>query len=130
MIQRSLTPDLILVNGRIHTINPEVPAATAVAIKDGRFVAVGSNEEIRGLAGPGTRVEDLAGATVNPGIIDAHNHLLATGQTLSQVALYDCRTIAEVLDRVAARAARTEPGGWIVGRGWDESLLAEECHPT
>ena len=130
MPQRLLAPDLILINGHVRTMDAHGLVATAVAIKDGRFVAVGSNDEIRALAGPATRLDDLAGATVIPGIIDAHNHLLSTGQTLSQVALYDCRSIPEVLDRVAARAALTPPGRWITGRGWDESLLAEERHPS
>nr|MBA3337203.1 amidohydrolase family protein [Chloroflexia bacterium] len=130
MPQQLLAPDLILINGHVRTMDAHGLDATAIAIKDGRFVAVGSNDEIRALAGPATRVDDLAGATLIPGIIDAHNHLLSTGQTLSQVALYNCRSIPEVLDRVAARAARTAPGRWIVGRGWDESLLAEERYPS
>ena len=80
--------------------------------------------------GGGTQVEDLGGATVVPGLIDAHNHLLSTGLMLGQVQLYDCRSIGEVLERVAARARQDPAGTWIVGRGWDESLLAERRHPT
>lgn len=106
------------------------PVASAVAVKDGRFVAVGSDDEIAPLAGPETRVERLGGATVVPGLIDAHNHLLSTGQVLRQVQLYDCRTIGEIQQRVAERAATLPPGTWLVGRGWDESLLAERRHPT
>jgi predicted amidohydrolase YtcJ len=130
MPHRSLAPDLILVNGLVHTMDANDLTATAVAIKDGRFVAVGSDDEVRGLAGFGTTVEDLGGAAVIPGLIDAHNHLLNTGQVLNQVQLYDCRTIDEILRRVAERTSRTPPGRWILGRGWDESLLAEKRHPT
>ena len=86
--------------------------------------------KIRALAGPETVVEDLGGATVMPGLIDAHNHLLMTGQILQQVQLYDCRSIDDILDRVRAAAERAAPGTWILGRGWDESLLAERRHPT
>jgi predicted amidohydrolase YtcJ len=76
-----LAPDLILVNGAIHTVDDANLRATAAAIRDGRFVAVGDTE-IRDLAGPSTRVEDLDGATVVPESIDAHNHLQATGRDL------------------------------------------------
>jgi predicted amidohydrolase YtcJ len=130
MPHRSPAPDLILVNGRVHTMDANDLTATAVAIKDGRFVAVGGDEEVRGLAGFGTIAEDLGGATVIPGLIDAHNHLLMTGQVLNQIQLYDCRTIDAILDRVAERARQTRLGQWILGRGWDESLLVERRHPT
>jgi predicted amidohydrolase YtcJ len=126
----ALAPELILVNGRIHTVDDRTPTATAVAIRDGRFVAVGSDEEIRALAGAATRIEDLQGAAVVPGLIDAHNHLQTTGQMLREVRLYDTRAIPEIVERVAARVAETPKGEWIVGRGWDESLLAEKRHPN
>lgn len=125
-----LSPDLILVNGRIHTVDDASPSATAVAIRDGRFVAVGSDDEIRDLARARTRVEDLGGATVVPGLIDAHNHLLATGRMLREAQLFDTRSIPEIVERIAARVREAPPGEWIVGRGWDESLLAEGRHPT
>ena len=125
----ALAPDLILVNGRIHTIDQSDPEATAVAIRDGRFVAVG-NHEIRALAGSATKIEDLNGAAVVPGLIDAHNHLQATGEMLREVQLFDTRAIPEIVARVAARVRESPAGAWIVGRGWDESLLAERRHPT
>ena len=62
-----LAPDLILINGRIHTVDDANPRATAVAIRDGRFIAVGTDDEVRALAGPATRVEDLGGARSSPG---------------------------------------------------------------
>ncbi len=127
---RSLAPDLLLVNAVVRTMDAHDGIATAVAIKDGRFVAVGTDDDARSLAGSGTTTEDLRGATVIPGLIDAHNHLLGTGVMLHQVQLYDCRGMSEILERVAARVATTPPGGWIVGRGWDESLLVEHRHPT
>lgn len=129
-MSHALYPDLILVNVRIYTFDDANPTATAVAIHDGQFVAVGSDDEIRALAGVHTRVEDLDGATVVPGLIDAHNHMQATGRMLREVQLFDTRSIPEIVDRVAARVRETPPGEWIVGRGWDESLLAEGRHPT
>lgn len=123
-------PDLVLVNGSIHTVDDARPAATAVAIRDGRFVAVGSDDEIHALAGPSTVIEDLAGAAVVPGLIDAHNHMQSTGHMLREVQLFDTRSIPEIVARVAARVAETPKGEWIVGRGWDESLLAEGRHPN
>lgn len=127
---RLLSPDLVLVNGTVHTMNAHDLVATAVAIKDGLFVGVGSDDEMRSLAGFGTTVEDLEGRAVIPGLIDAHNHMLMTGQLLGQIQLYDCRSIAEIVARVAERARALPPGVWILGRGWDESLLAERRYPT
>jgi predicted amidohydrolase YtcJ len=124
-----LAPDLILVNGTMHTVDDANPSATAVAIRDGRFVAVGDGE-IRDVAGLSTRIEDLGGAAVVPGLIDAHNHLQATGRMLREVQLYDTRAIPEIVARVATRVRETPRGEWVVGRGWDESLLAESRHPT
>src|SRR5215212_5344689 len=120
----ALAPDFILVNGTIHTIEDGNPKATAVAIRYGRFVAVGG-DEIRALAGPATRIEDLGGAAVVPGLIDAHNHLQATGRMLREVQLYDTRGIPGIVARVGARVGEVPRGEWVVGRGWDESLLAE-----
>jgi predicted amidohydrolase YtcJ len=126
----SLAPDSILVNGRIHTVDSTGAVVAAAAIKNGRFVATGDNADIRALADAGTRIDDLGGRTVYPGLVDAHNHLLSTGQMLREVQLYDCRSLPEIVERVAARVAATPAGQWIVGRGWDESLLAEGHHPN
>src|SRR6185503_4051221 len=91
---------------------------------------VGANDEMRKLAGRATRVDDLGGATVLPGLIDAHNHLVTTGQVLSEIQRYDCRSIPEILARLRRRVSAARPGQWIIGKGWDESLLAERRHPT
>jgi predicted amidohydrolase YtcJ len=127
---RSLAPDLILTGATVHTMNAYDLTATAAAIKDGKFVAVGADDEVEALAGLGTTIERLNGEILIPGLIDAHNHLLMTGQVLNHIQLYDCRSIDDILARVREAAGRVPPGTWILGRGWDESLLDEHRHPT
>src|SRR5262245_56030758 len=96
MPYRSHAPDLLLLNATVHTMNAHDLTAEAIAIKDGMIVGVGSNAEVRALEGFGTVAENLSGATVLPGLIDAHNHLMHTGQILGQIQLYECRSIAEI----------------------------------
>ncbi|MGA7670918.1 MAG: amidohydrolase [Nitrolancea sp.] len=122
--------DHVLLNGKIITVDHNFTIAEAVAIRDSRIAAVGTTSEISSLAGSHTRVDDMGGGVVLPGIIDSHNHLLSTSQVLQQIQLYDCRSIGEILERVAERARTARPGEWIVGRGWDETLLAERRHPS
>ena len=128
-MSKAMPADRVLVNARVLTMAGD-RAAEAVAIADGRVLAarVGCGDSGAGRAG--TVVEDLGGATVMPGLIDAHNHLLMTGQILQQVQLYDCRSIDDILDRVRTAVEKAPPGTWILGRGWDESLLAERRHPN
>ena len=126
----SMFAGTILTGGRVLTVDAGFSIVEALALRDGRVLAAGSDAEIEALAGPGTRRLPLEGRTALPGLIDAHCHMLYTGQMLGQVQLYDCRRIDDILTRVAARARETPPGAWIVGRGWDESLLAERRYPT
>jgi predicted amidohydrolase YtcJ len=104
--------------------------ATGLAVGGGRLLAVGSDEDVLARAGPVAVVEHLDGRVVVPGLVDPHNHLLTTGALLGNVELYDCRSVGEVVERIAAQIAHAAPGEWVVGRGWDESLLVEGRHPT
>src|SRR4051794_36816014 len=82
--------DTILTGGKILTVNAAFDIVPALAIRDGRVLAIGGDAEIAALAGPGTRRIDLAGRTVIPGLIDAHCHMLATGLLLGDLVLHDC----------------------------------------
>jgi predicted amidohydrolase YtcJ len=111
--------DLVLVNGKIWTVNPAQPDAQAVACVNGRIGAVGPNEEIRRWVGPKTRVIDLAGKLVVPGFNDAHVHFYSGGTRLSGIQLRDARTPQEFRDRIAAYAAKTPKDRWITGGDWN-----------
>ena len=128
MLQLSvLAPDAILHNARIYTMDARQPLAQAVAIKDGRFLAVGQEAEITPLAAAHTRVVDLQGSTVLPGIFDSHNHLQQVGVKLTRIRLDECRSPAEMMELVRERALETPPGAWIVGEGWNENNFTGEA---
>jgi predicted amidohydrolase YtcJ len=122
--------ELFLVNGRFHTQDPSYPHATAVAIRDGRLWAVGGDEEIRGLAGPGSRVIDLEGRLVLPGMTDAHVHFYDWSLGLRQLPLAAATSLDDVRARVARRAGEIPPGGWILGQGWNETRWPDPRMPT
>ena len=125
-------PALVLRNGRVVTCDPRRPAATAVATRAGRIVAVGDDEAVRAEAGPAADEIDLAGRTVVPGFIDAHNHFACTAETFFAV---DARpasagSIAELLLLIDHAAERTPPGSWVRGFGMDFTKFAEGRRPT
>lgn len=123
--------DMALINGSIITVDAGFSRVEAVAIRDGRFLAVGSNPEVEALIGPGTRVVDLGGRTVVPGLIDSHFHLLWNALTSSSCDLLEARSISDVQQILAAAAASLPKGAWIVpGPAWHEGLLAERRMPT
>ncbi len=117
---------LLLYNARIYTSNPRQPYASAVAIVNGRILAVGNDDDLLALALPGARREDLGGAFVTPGFIDAHLHLQWVGLAMQRVALEDVTSLAEAIARVQQRAARTPPGAWIEGWGWSQEAWGGE----
>ncbi len=120
-------PDTILHNANVITVDADFSSADAVAIADGRFVAVGSNDVVRALAGPDTRMIDLQGRTVVPGLADGHLH---NGGGGPGVDLSRARSLADVKAAIAARAAETEVGEIIVtNNDWHEAQLAEHELP-
>ncbi len=112
--------DLVLRGGRVHTLQAKRPRTEAIAVRDGRILATGTNAEIAAFVGPGTRVVELAGRTVVPGFVDAHAHLLGIGYARMDVDLTGAGSYAEVVARVAAAARGRRAGEWIRGRGWHE----------
>jgi len=107
-------PDLILHGGVIHTVDAADSAVQAVAIKDGRFVAVGSAREVRTLASPRTRQIDLGGATVVPGFVDGHPHMDLVGFGLVRPSFDGARSIGDITEVIRREAARRKPGEWII----------------
>ena len=140
--------DLILTNANVYTLawgepdlegNPAADApyaegvwtsdAEAVALKDGLILAAGSAAEVEAYNGANTRVIDLAGATVVPGLIESHGHYEELGELAEEVDLIGVTTEVEIVERVMARAETIADGEWIVGRGWDEGDWANRL-PT
>ena len=125
----SEAPDLIFVNGDIYT--QATPArAQAMAVRDGRIVAIGSSEAISKLKGSRTQVVDLGGHFVMPGFNDAHVHLSSAGFLQLNVDLIGVQSIEQMQQRIAARVKTASPGEWIVGRGWDHTLWPGQKLPT
>src|SRR5262245_38970571 len=106
---------LILRGGDIVTCDPAGRVAQAVAIQDGRIVDVGDEADVRASAGSSARIVELRGATVLPGLIDTHPHVMHFGAfSESCVDLSDATDHADIVARIAARAQRTEPGNWVM----------------
>lgn len=127
-----MNADLILFNGRLHTVDRENPRATAVAIKDGRFVAVGSDAEAMALRGSATRVIDLQRRTVVPGLNDSHLHLIRGGLNYNLELRWEgVPSLADALRMLKQQAERTPAPQWVrVVGGWNEFQFAEKRMPT
>jgi hypothetical protein len=123
--------DVILTGGTVWC-GMGLARARALAVKAGKVVATGTEEEIAALAGPGTRRVDLAGRLAIPALNEAHMHLLPYGLGLSQVNLRaeEVRTLDEVLRRIGAAAKAAPKGAWVMGRGYDHGALDVARHPT
>jgi predicted amidohydrolase YtcJ len=110
--------DLIMFNGNVITIDTEMPQAEAIAIKEGRILAVGTNKEIEKYKGDDTKTIDLQDKTVLPGLIDAHMHFPLLGLRLKQLYLDNTKSAQEAIDVISKEVAKAQPGEWISGRGW------------
>ncbi len=126
-----LSPNVILHNGNIITVNATRPKCQAIAIWQGKIVALGSDAEILALAGPDSRKLDLRGKTVLPGFIDPHQHLLSYGITMKTwMDLAGTSWREDICARVAERAKAFAKGRWILGRGWNEEAGGGRPLPT
>jgi len=128
--QAAAAPDLILHHARIYTVDANRSTAEAIAISGDRIARVGRNAEILALRGSATRVIDLAGATIVPGLQDAHGHFTGLGASMQSIDLRGTTSYEQVVGLVRQRVARARAGEWIVGRGWDQNDWPDKQWPT
>ena len=122
--------ELVVRHAVIYTADPRHPTAQAMAVSRGRIVDIGTELSIARYVGPGTRLLDIGGRPVLPGLIDSHGHVLSLGKLLTQVNLQGTDSYEAVVESVKVRAARTPAGEWIEGRGWDQNRWPEQAFPT
>jgi predicted amidohydrolase YtcJ len=125
-------PDLVLLDGKIVAVDAQASVREALAIRDGKILRVGGTREIRALAGPTTRVVELGGRTLIPGLIDSHLHAVRAALSFStEVNWIGTRSLREALARISDAAKRRPPGSWlVVAGGWNELQFAERRRPT
>ncbi len=112
--------DMVLVRGKLVTVDPDLPEAEALAVRSGRIVAVGSDEEIVEYVGSETTVLDVSGMLTVPGLIEGHGHFMRFGNVLTQLDLTQAESWDEVVDLVQSAVRRVAPGEWIEGWGWHQ----------
>ena len=122
--------DLVLLDANIATLDPLQPRAQALAARDGKIVALGTDAAIRHYAGRQTKVLDLHGAFVTPGFIEDHGHLMDTGESLLQVDVGKPANWDEVVAVVKAAVAKAKPGEWIIGQGWQQAKWNKVPQPN
>ncbi len=121
--------DAVYINGNIYTVDENFSKATTVAIKGDRFIYVGTDKEARKYVGENTKLIDLKGQTIIPGLIDAHLHFLSLGTRLLQIDAF-WKPKGEILEAVAEKLKKIEPGEWILGRGWNQEVWDPPLFPT
>src|SRR6266581_1784801 len=121
--------DIIVMHGRVYTENSKQPWAQAVAIRNGKIVAVGDDEEIERTRGGGTKVIDAGGKLVLPGFVDCHIHFLDGSFSLGRVNLVGARDPADVQKRLRQYATGHPGDDWILGRGWNYAMFGPEALP-
>jgi len=122
--------DLVLRNGKVVTVDPEIGEAEALAIRGHEIAAVGTDDEIDAFVGPDTRVIELDGRMAAPGFIEGHGHWMSLGRAQQILDLNDASTWDEIVEMVAAAAEDAEPGQWIEGRGWHQEKWEQPPEPS
>jgi len=125
-----LEATLVILNAHIITLDVNRPVAEAIAIREEKIVAVGSNKEIREYASKKTRLIDARNKTIVPGLVDCHVHMTGFGNSLQSLELRNVRSIKNVQRRLAEYASKNPKKRWLLGRGWDQSRFAEKRYPT
>jgi len=122
--------DALFINGNVYTVNERQPSAEAIAVKAGKILFVGSNKDAKAYQGKGTRVIDLHGNTVVPGLTDSHYHLAGVGAREMNLNLEGTTSLEQFLAKVKERVDRAKPGEWVTGRGWIETFWKPQAFPT
>lgn len=112
--------DAIFINGKIYTVHGGQPVVQSVAVKDGKIIAFGSNESVLKSKGNQLKTIDLKGKTMTPGFIDSHAHFMGVGYSMLELNLMGLSSYEALVDKVKERVAESEPGEWILGRGWHQ----------
>ena len=121
--------ETVYLNGNIYTVDAKQPKATAVAIAGQKLVYVGSDKGAKAYVGKTTKVVDLKGKTVLPGLIEGHMHYTGEGQKMLQVYVF-WSPKAEILAKVKAETEKLPAGTWIIGRGWNQEVWPDKKFPT
>jgi len=119
------TPELVLFNGNIYTVNDQAPRAQAIAVSRGKILAIGSNADVMNLASAGSEKIDLGMKTVLPGFIDAHSHPAMAGVMHLRMVDCDLRSIAAIGRALRERAAKTPAGEWVLGFKYDDTKTSD-----
>ena len=127
---RKSTADLVLNNGTVYTMDQGRPKAQAVAIIGNQIAVVGTDADVEPYIGPETRVIDLNGQAVVPGLKESHGHLIGIGRAKMIVNLVGISGYNELIERVKAAAEKAAPGEWIRGRGWHEEKWSDRSSLT
>ena len=124
--------DLALINGHVMTMDPMNPVASGVALRAGRVIHVGTDDDVRQAAGPRAEVIDLRGRTATPGLNDNHAHPMMVGRALADVDVSPeaVGTVQGIARAIQARAGATPVGEWVVGRGYDQARMVDQRHPN
>ena len=127
---RAQRADLVLLHGVVVTVDSQRPRAEAIAIRGDRILAVGSDAEIQGLAGPATKVVDLQGRFTMPGFIEGHGHFTGLGESKLVLDLTKARSWDDIVDQVGAAVKSSKPGTLIEGRGWHQEKWSSAPQPN
>lgn len=126
----STKADLILLNGQIYTVDDQLRTVEAIAIKNGRILQAGSNQEIEALRSDSTQVIDLKGGFAMPAFIEGHGHYSGLGSSLQNLNFMKSRSWDEIVAMVAERVKTAQPGEWIYGRGWHQEKWTKPLDKT
>jgi len=114
---------LVLLNARIYTLNPKQPTSKAIAVKNGRIKAVGTNKEIRKYINEKTKVIDAKNKTIVPGLVDCHVHMTSLGKHLQTLDLRNIESVKEMQQKLTEYAKKNPQSRWILGGRWSQDKL-------